>query len=93
MFPRQVDKKCQEETCTFKGKATGKDFVGRFVCNGSSLSGLAASSSKANQDNLKADTYAGDWLKSLYSLYNQTFIVSYANSLESKLKLNFKPLC
>lgn len=24
MFPRRVDKKCQEETCTFKGQATGK---------------------------------------------------------------------
>lgn len=49
MFPRQVDKKCQEETCTFKGQATGKGFVGRFLHgSGSSLSGLAVSSCASN---------------------------------------------
>lgn len=49
LFPRQVDKKCQEETCTFKGQATGKGFVGRFLHgSGSSLSGLAVSSCASN---------------------------------------------
>lgn len=49
MFPRRVDKKCQEETCTFKGQATGKGFVGRFLHgSGSSLSGLAVSSCASN---------------------------------------------
>lgn len=32
MFPRQVDKKCQEETCTFKGQATGKGLWVGFCC-------------------------------------------------------------
>lgn len=31
MFPRQVDMKCQEETRTFKGQATGNGSVGRFL--------------------------------------------------------------
>lgn len=45
----EVDKKCQEETCTFKGQATGKGFVGRFLHgSGSSLSGLAVSSCASN---------------------------------------------
>lgn len=32
MFPRQVDKKHQEETCTFKGQATGKGLWVSFCC-------------------------------------------------------------
>lgn len=32
MFPRQVDKKCQEETCTFKGQATGKGLWVGLCC-------------------------------------------------------------
>lgn len=42
-FQRQTDKKCQEETWAFKGQATGKGLWEGFHCNGSSLSGLAAS--------------------------------------------------
>lgn len=32
MFPRQADKKCQEEACTFKGQATGKGLWVGFCC-------------------------------------------------------------
>lgn len=32
VFPRQADKKCQEETCTFKGQATGKGLWVGFCC-------------------------------------------------------------
>lgn len=45
VFPRQTDEKCQEETWAFKGQATGKGLWEDFHCNGSSLSGLAASTS------------------------------------------------
>lgn len=63
MFPRQVDKKCQEETCTFKGKATGKGLWLGFCVMAAFCQGLLpppASRIKVpeeeNQAGLKADT-------------------------------------
>lgn len=42
-FPRQVNKKCQEETCTFKGKATGKGLWVGFCAMAALCRGLLPS--------------------------------------------------
>lgn len=43
MFPRRVNKKCQEETCTFKGKATGKGLWVGFCAMAALCQGLLPS--------------------------------------------------
>lgn len=42
-FPRRVNKKCQEETCTFKGKATGKGLWVGFCAMAALCQGLLPS--------------------------------------------------
>lgn len=73
VFPRQVDKKCQEETCTIKGNATGKGLWVSFCAMAALCQGLldpSASSSKppeeANQASQKVDTSADERLWILY---------------------------
>lgn len=73
MFPRQVDKKRQEEACTIKGDATGKGLWVGFCVMAALCQGLlppSASSCKApeeaNQAKLKFDTSDDERLWILY---------------------------
>lgn len=100
-FPRRVNKKCQEETCTFKGKATGKGLWVGFCAMAALCQGLLPSPEppvpkhpkkkmRPFCQSVKVDTTAAaaEWLKILPLCLDLWALFNYVSRKTQKNKLH-----